>query len=148
MFGCVLSKVVEQCGTLADWAMEAMCGVVLKWWSVLDAHKTRVARDGSTGVVLYGVVAMIAHRGSERGIQGGRGAWKCVNVLVHAGQRTANEGWSVLSGGALLGVCLCCWRSAWFVVHSGVVLFVALDGARMMSVSTQRVTTHENLAQE
>ena len=26
MFGCVLSKVVERCGTLADWAMEAKCG--------------------------------------------------------------------------------------------------------------------------
>ena len=63
MFGFVLSRVVERCGALADWAMEAMCGVVLKWWSVLDAHKTRAVRDGSTGSVLCVVVTMFAHRG-------------------------------------------------------------------------------------
>ena len=38
--GCV----VERCGTLVDWTMAAKCGV-LKWWCVLDAHKTRAARD-------------------------------------------------------------------------------------------------------
>ena len=26
VFGCVLSRAVERCGALADWAMEAMCG--------------------------------------------------------------------------------------------------------------------------
>ena len=32
------------------------CDVVLKWWSVLDAHKTRAARDGSnSGVALCDV---------------------------------------------------------------------------------------------
>ena len=62
----VCGKVVERCGsTLVDWTMEAECGVVLRWWSVLDAHKERAAKDGSTGSVCC-VVAMIAHSGSGR----------------------------------------------------------------------------------
>ena len=55
MFGCVLSRVVERCGALTDLAMEAKCDVLLKWWSVMDAHKTRAMRVRSTGgVVLCG----------------------------------------------------------------------------------------------
>ena len=61
MFGCVLSRVVERCGALTDLAMAAKCGVVLKWWSVLDAHKTRAMRVRSTGGVLCYVVAMVEH---------------------------------------------------------------------------------------
>ena len=72
---------------------------------------------------------MIAHSGSVRGRQGGRGAWRCV---VNNGQQ-AGAG-DVFSGGALVGVCLCCWRSAWIVVHSGVLLLVALGGSKMTMV--------------
>ena len=70
-------------------------------------------------------------------------------MLVHAGQRTANgAGGDVLSGGALIGICLCCWRSAWIVVHSGVVLIVGGIGwcQNDEGVPPQRVTKHENLA--
>ena len=53
---------------------------------------------------------------------------ECVGKQDNGQQAGAGD---VLSGGALVGVCLCCWRSAWFVVHSGVVLFVAMGCARM-----------------
>ena len=71
---------MERCGALADWAMEAKCGVVLKWWSVLDAHKTRaVGVRSSTGVALCEVMAMFAHTmgvgGAYRAAEEHGGVW-------------------------------------------------------------------------
>ena len=70
-----------------------------------------------------------------------------VNVLAHR-TTDSKRGWSVLCGGALVGVCLCCWRSVWIVAHSGVVLIVGGIGwyQNDEGVPPQRVTKHENLA--
>ena len=68
----------------------------------------------------------------------------CVGTQ-HNGQKTGAG--DVLSGGSLVGVCLCCWRSAWIVVRSGVVLLVALGGClNDEGVPAQRVTKHEKPA--
>ena len=78
-------------------------GVVLKWWSVLDAHKTRAARDGSTGVALCCMVTMFAHSGSGWGKQGGRGAWR---VCECVGTRRTTDSKRGLE-------CVEWWRIAW-----------------------------------
>ena len=77
--------------------------------------------------------AMCREWQSERGSEADKAAeehgsvWLCWHTQDN-GQQAGGS--SVLSGGALVGVCLCCWRSAWIAVHSGVVLIVALGGCQ------------------
>ena len=46
MVSCLSGRAVERCGSaLVDWTMAVEREVLLRWWSVLDAHKERAVRD-------------------------------------------------------------------------------------------------------